>query len=52
MIFWGSKFHYFLGVFRKNEYFLEYEDFVYIFWVYHKIGLYLGVISVHFRVFS
>ena len=23
-----------------------------IFWGHHKIGLYLGVISMHFRVFS
>ena len=23
-----------------------------IFWGYHKIGLYLGFISMHFRVFS
>ena len=29
-----------------------YEDFVDILGVYHKIGLYLGVISMHFRVFS
>ena len=28
-----------------------YEDFVDIFWVHHLIGLYLGVISMHFRVF-
>ena len=26
--------------------------FVDIFWGHHKIGLYLGVISIHFRVFS
>ena len=38
--------------FRKNEYFLRYEDFVDIFGGHHKIGLYLGVISMHFRVFS
>ena len=31
---------------------LGYEDFVNIFWGHHKIGLYLGVISMHFRVFS
>ena len=31
---------------------LEYEDFVDIFWGHHKIGLYLDVISMHFRVFS
>ena len=38
--------------FQKNEYFLGYEVFVDIFWGHHKIGLYLGVISMHFMVFS
>ena len=33
-------------------YFLGHEDFEDIFWDHHKIGLYLGVISMHFRVFS
>ena len=43
-IFWG---------FQKNRYFWGYEDFVDIFLgCHHKIGLYLGVISMHFRVFS
>ena len=28
-----------------------YEGFVDIFWGHHKIGLYLGVISLHFRFF-
>ena len=28
------------------------EDFVYIFGSHHKIGLYLGVISMHFKFFS
>ena len=42
-MFWG---------FQKNEYFWGYEDFVDIFGVYHIIGLYLRVISMHFRVFS
>ena len=42
-IFWG---------FQKNEYFWGYEDFVDIFWGHYKIGLYLGVISIHFMVFS
>ena len=42
-IFWG---------FRKNEYFWGYEDFVDIFWGHPKSGLYLGVTSMHFRVFS
>ena len=41
-IFWG---------FQKNEYFLRYEDFVDIIWGHYKIGLYLGVISMHFRAF-
>ena len=31
---------------------LGYEDFVDIFRGHHKIGLYLVVISMHFRVFS
>ena len=49
----------FLGFFRKNEYFLVYEDFM----DYlggggggggglNKIELYTGVISMHLRVFS
>ena len=41
-MFWG---------FQRNEYFWGYEDFVDIFGVYHIIGLYLRVISMHFRVF-
>ena len=45
------EFQYFLG-FQKNEYFLGYEDFVDIFLGHHKIGLYLGVISMPFRVSS
>ena len=40
------------GVLRKNEFFWRYEDFVDIFGGHHKIGLYLGVISMHFRVSS
>ena len=31
--------------------FLGYDDFVDIFWGHHKIGLYFGVIFMHFRVF-
>ena len=42
-IFWG---------FQKNKYFFGYEDFEDILGGHHKIGLYLGVISMHFRVFS
>ena len=45
------EFQYFLG-FVKKRYFLGYEDLVDIFGGHHKIGLYLGVISMHFRVFS
>ena len=45
------EFQYFCG-FQKNEYFLGYEDFVDIFLGHHKIELYLGVVSVHFRGFS
>ena len=39
------------GVF-KNNFFGGYEDFVDIFWGNHKIGIYLGVISMRFMVFS
>ena len=42
-IFWGVS---------ENKYFLGYEDFVDILEGHHKIGLYIGVISMHFRVFS
>ena len=53
--FWGGgqnfEFQYFWG-FQKNKYFLGYEDVVDIFWGHHKIRLYLGVISMHFMVFS
>ena len=38
--------------FQKTEYFWGYEDFVDIFGSHHKIGLYLEVISMHFRVIS
>ena len=34
------------------QYFLEHEDFVDISWGRRKIGLVLGVISMHFSVFS
>ena len=40
------------GGFQKNEYFFGYEEFVDIFLGHHKIGQYLGSISMHFRVFS
>ena len=36
--------------FQRN--FFGYEDFVDISWGHHKIGLYLVVISIHFRVLS
>ena len=45
------EFQYFLG-FSEKEYFWGHEDFVDIFWGHHKIGPYLGVISMRFRVFS
>ena len=40
--FWGFKILNFniLGGFQKNEYFLEYEDFVDIVWGSSKIGLF------------
>ena len=40
------------GGFQKNKYFWGYEDFVDNYGGHHENGLYLGVISVHFRVFS
>ena len=54
VIFLGFKILNFIifGGFQKNEYFLRYEDFVDIFWGHHKIGLYLGVISMHLRLNS
>ena len=39
-------------VFQKMNIFWRYEDFVDILGVYHKIGLYLRVMSMHFRIFS
>ena len=42
-IFWG---------FQKNEYFLGMNILWIFFRGHHKIGLYLKVISMHFRVFS
>ena len=45
------EFQYFWG-FSENENFWGYEDFVDIFWDHHAIGLYLGVNSMHFGVFS
>ena len=46
------EFQYYFGVFRKMNIFWGMK----IFWIFlgghHKIGLYLGVISMHFRVFS
>ena len=38
---------------QKNEYSFGYEDFVHVFFLGggdHIIGLYLGVVSMHFRV--
>ena len=51
--FWvqNFEFKYFLG-FQKNLYFFGCEDFVDIFWGHLKIGLYSGVIYMHFMVFS
>ena len=55
--FWGFKILNFniILAYRKNEYFLGMK----VLWIclgggggHHKIGLYLGVISMHFRVFS
>ena len=49
------EFQYFLGFFKQKIWGGGggYENFVDIFLeCHHKIGLYLGVISMHFRVFS
>ena len=44
------EFQYFWGFSKKKNW--GYEDFMDIFLgCHHKIGLYLGVISMHFRVF-
>ena len=40
------------GGFQKNEEFFGHEDYVDIFGGHHKIGIFLGVFSMHFRVFS
>ena len=32
--------------------FMGYKDYVDIFWGHHKIGLYLGVVSMNFSVFT
>ena len=55
--FWvqNFEFQYFFG-FSEKSIFFGVKDFVDIFWGggggHHKIGLYLGVISMHVRVFS
>ena len=41
-----------LGGLQKNEYFWGYEDLWIFLGVRHKIGPYLEVISMQFRVFS
>ena len=50
--FQNCEFQYFGGFSEKIIFFGGYESFVDIFWGHYKIGLYLGVISMHFRVFS
>ena len=45
------EFQYFLG-FQKNKYYLGILRFCGFFGGHHKIGIYLGVISMHFRVDS
>ena len=40
------------GGYQKNEYFWGYGDFGLYFLDHRNIGLYLGVISMHFIVFS
>ena len=51
-IFWGQNFEFqyiFWGVFRKMINFLGIKILWIFFWGHHKIGLYLGIISMHFR---
>ena len=51
--FWFKSLNFNIFVFfQSNEYYLGYEDFVDIFWGHLKIGLYLGVISMHDMVFA
>ena len=54
LIFWVQYFEFqcFWGVFRKMNILLGMNLLWMFFWGHHKIGLYLGVISMHFRVFS
>ena len=54
IIFWGSKIlnFNFLGGFRKINIFWGMEILWTFFGGHHKIGLYLEIISMHFRVFS
>ena len=40
------------GFFQKNEYIFGYEEIEDILGGHHKTGLFLGVISIHFRAFS
>ena len=40
------------GGFQKNDIFFGMKILWIFFFGHHKIGLYLGVISMHFRVFS
>ena len=40
------------GGFQKIKYFWGIKILWIFFWGHHKIGLYLGVISMHFLVFS
>ena len=47
----NCEYQYFWG-FSEKQFFGGYEDFVDVFCGHHKIGLYLGVISMHFRVIS
>ena len=52
--FWvqNFEFRYFLGVFRKINIFLGMKILWIFFGGHHRIGLYLEVISMNFKVFS
>ena len=41
-----------MGFFRKINIFGGMKILLLLFWGHHKIGLYLGVVSMNFKVFS
>ena len=52
-LFWVQNFEFLIfGVFSKTNIFWDMKILLIFSKGHHKIGLYLGVISMHFRVFS